>query len=57
MTYEHPKWPTRHKPRIVSGDTGASVTCLCGWSATKPSAPQAARSFLDHLKAEREDAS
>lgn len=49
MTYEHPRWPARHKPNITSGEIGAKVDCCCGWWSTAKNAPLAAKAFLEHL--------
>lgn len=53
MTYEHPKWPPRHKPNITTAELGAKVTCLCGWSASAPNRAAATRVYLDHRAAEK----
>lgn len=46
--FVHEPHPVRHKPTVTTGQIGARVTCLCGWSATAPNPWTASTLYQDH---------
>lgn len=55
MTYEHPRWPKRHKATIETAELGCKITCVCGFWSTARNQAQATRAYLEHVRTDGEE--